>query len=126
MGRGGTCNHCGNHFILPAAWRFRLKRACAIAKRNGLPATLWIAQLPFRLLSHLAIVNSRPDDLEGLSQAERLMVLEARKQTKIQRANRSDTSCCLGCIIVLLILILTGAFGPLLAIIGIGGAIASQ
>lgn len=54
-----------------------------------------------------------------MSQAERMLVKEARKQTKIARASRSDSSCCLGCIIILLLLMFTGVLGPILALFGI-------
>ena len=57
---------------------------------------------------------------------EELMLREARKQTKIARANRSDTSCCLGCIIILILLFFTGLLGPLLAVLGLGGLMAAQ
>lgn len=57
---------------------------------------------------------------------EKQLLREAKKQTRIAKANRSDTTCCLGCLIILVILFFTGLLGPLLAIVGIGGAIATQ
>lgn len=122
MGTSGTCNHCGEHIQLPSLLRYRLGNAWGATW----PAIYWTMSLPFAIIAYLIRVFTSPDEFEGMSHAERLLVIEARKQTKIQRANRSDTSCCLGCIIILLILFATGILGPILAVLGIGGAIASQ
>lgn len=51
---------------------------------------------------------------------------ELKKLRKQQRNAASNQSCCLGCIIILLILFATGLLGPILAILGIGGAIAAN
>lgn len=122
MGKGGTCKHCGNHIVLPSLFHHRATEAWAAVS----PWLLGVCKLPLRLLNHLIVVNFGHDEFAGMSQAERLLVIEARKQTKIQKARRSDTSCCLGCIIILLLLFATGLLGPILAIIGIGGAIGAS
>jgi len=53
-------------------------------------------------------------------------VVQEWQMHQIQHTTRSDTTCCLGCIIILLLLGVTGLLGPLLAIIGIGGAIGAS
>lgn len=118
MGKGGTCNHCRGHFETPSLLRYRARQAMQIAGK--------IVGLPFVFAAHLIRVNSGPDEFEDMSPAEILMVKESRKQTKIQRANRSDTSCCLGCIIILLLFMGFGFLGPLLALLGLGGMVAAQ
>lgn len=118
MGKGGTCNHCRGHFETPSLLRYRTRQAMVIAGK--------IVGLPFAFAAHLVRVNSRPNEFEDMSPAEILIAKESRKQTKIARANRSDTSCCLGCIVILLLLMGFGFLGPLLALIGLGGMVATQ
>jgi len=127
MGRGGTCNHCGHHFQVPTRWRYSAARAWSATRKHAGPAFTTLIGLPFRLMNHLVRVNTRPSDLDGMSDAERLLVLEARKQTKLERANRSDMTCCLGCLLLLLILIFApGIAAVVLALLGIGGLAAAQ
>ena len=122
MGRGGTCNHCGAHFQLPSIWRHRSRLAGTYVRKNALPAVRWILCAPFAIVSYLTLIGMRPDEFAGMSQAERLLILEARKQTKIQRSNRSDMSCCLGCLVIILVLVFTPAWAVIAAILGIAGA----
>lgn len=117
-GKSGTCNHCKGHFKAPSIWRYRAQKATPFARKFALA--------PFVFLWNLIRLIVGADEFQDMSQAEILMVKEARKQTRVQRASRSDTTCCLGCIIILLLLMAFGFLGPLLALLGLGGILASQ
>ena len=102
MGMGGTCKHCGAHFETPPMWRYRLDKV--------VPTFLWVLNLPFRYLSYLVRINSRP---QPKTNEERLLA-------EVSRATRQQNSC-LGCLIILIIVLFVPIWVPLLlALIGLG------
>lgn len=117
-GKSGTCKHCQGHFKTPSLWRYRVQKAMPFARKFALA--------PFTFLWNLIRLIVGADEFQDMSKAEILMVKEARKQTRVQRASRSDITCCLGCIVVLLLFMAFGFLGPLLALLGLGGILATQ
>lgn len=161
LGGGGTCNHCGNHFVLPGLWSYRVSRAWGFMRKNSGPA---LAQIWRRVINFNARTPPRPtwrDDpmterqrellldlgaeehqIEGFSKGQATDMISilkgepmgqsnreliaAQKETAraVRRASQSNQNC-LGCLILVLLLLFAPVWIPLLvaalAVIGLAG-----